>query len=75
LLDFASTSIVSAATAATYLAGEVPALPFPTWVGAVIVLALFTIVSLMGVRESARIAFAVLSLHVGLTTKQYIKFD
>jgi len=71
LLDFASTSIVSAATAAAYLAGEVPALPFPAWVGAVIVLALFTIVSLMGVRESARIALAVLSLHVRLPTNAY----
>jgi len=40
------------------------------------VLALFTIVSLMGVRESARIAFAVLSLHVSLTTNAYCtKFD
>lgn len=64
LLDFASTAIVSAATAAAYLAGEVTSLPFPTWVGAVVVLALFTAVSLMGVRESARIALAVLSLHV-----------
>jgi len=71
LLDFASTSIVSAATAATYLAGEVPALPFPTWVGAVIVLVIFTIVSLMGVRESARIALVVLTLHVRLPTNAY----
>lgn len=64
LLDFASTSVVSAATAATYLSGEVPSLPFPTWVGAVIVILLFTIVSLTGVRESARVALVVLSLHV-----------
>ncbi|KAF9556823.1 hypothetical protein CPC08DRAFT_641000 [Agrocybe pediades] len=64
LLDFSSTSIVSAATAATYLSGEVPSLPFPTWVGAILVLTIFTFVSLMGVRESARIALAVLSLHV-----------
>ncbi|PPR03413.1 hypothetical protein CVT24_012708, partial [Panaeolus cyanescens] len=64
ILDFSSTAIVSAATAATYLSGEVPSLPFPTWVGAVIVLFLFTCISLMGVRESARIALAVLSLHV-----------
>ncbi|KDR77023.1 hypothetical protein GALMADRAFT_425547 [Galerina marginata CBS 339.88] len=64
LLDFSSTAIVSAATAAAYLAGEVPSLPFPTWVAAAIVLVLFTIVSLMGVRESARIALAVLSLHI-----------
>ncbi|KAF9045413.1 AAAP amino acid permease [Panaeolus papilionaceus] len=64
ILDFSSTAIVSAATAATYLAGEVPSLPFPTWVGAAIVLILFTAISLTGVRESARIALAVLSLHV-----------
>ena len=64
LLDFGSTSIVSAATAATYLSGEVPSLPFPTWVGAIIVLVLFTLISLTGVRESARLALAVLSLHV-----------
>jgi amino acid transporter len=63
LLDFASTSVVSAATAATYLAGEVT-LPFPVWVLAVLVMVLFTIVSLFGVRESARIALSVLSVHV-----------
>lgn len=64
LLDFASTAIVSAATAATYLGGEVPSLPFPVWVGAVLVLVLFTLVSLIGVRENARLTLAVLSLHV-----------
>jgi predicted branched-subunit amino acid permease len=63
MLDFIATSIVSSATAATYLAGEV-VLPFPSWVLAVMVLALFTMVSLSGVRESARIALFVLSLHV-----------
>jgi amino acid transporter len=64
LLDFASTSIVSAATAATYLGGEVSSLPFPVWVGAIIILVLFTLVSLIGVRENARLTLAVLSLHV-----------
>ncbi|KAJ3506729.1 hypothetical protein NLJ89_g6709 [Agrocybe chaxingu] len=64
LLDFASTAIVSAATAASYLAGDVPLLPFPPWVGAVIVLLLFTVISLIGVRESARLALTVLSFHV-----------
>ncbi|KAH6906793.1 amino acid permease [Coprinopsis sp. MPI-PUGE-AT-0042] len=63
LLDFASTSVVSAATAATYLAGEVT-LPFPVWALAALVMVLFTIVSLFGVRESARIALSVLSVHV-----------
>ncbi|KAF8152993.1 amino acid permease-domain-containing protein [Crassisporium funariophilum] len=64
LLDFASTAIVSAATAAAYLAGEVRGLPFPEWVGAMVVLVLFTLVSLSGMRESARIALAVLVLHL-----------
>ena len=63
MLDFAATSIVSSATAATYLAGEV-VLPFPSWVLAAMVLVLFTMVSLSGIRESARIALLVLTLHV-----------
>ncbi|KAF8911346.1 amino acid permease-domain-containing protein [Mucidula mucida] len=64
LLDFASTAVVSAATAASYLSAEV-ALPFPSFVGAIIVLVLFTIISLSGMKESARLALAVLSLHIG----------
>ncbi|KII92394.1 hypothetical protein PLICRDRAFT_172492 [Plicaturopsis crispa FD-325 SS-3] len=63
LLDFASTSVVSAGTAASYLGGEVP-LPFPSYVFAIMVLVFFTIVSLGGIKESARFAFAVLSFHV-----------
>lgn len=64
-LDFASTSVVSAATASTYLAGEV-ALPFPDWVGTAIVFLLFVCISLSGLRDSARIALSVLSFHVCL---------
>ena len=64
LLDFASTVVVSAATAAAYLDGEVSNLPFPSWVGAVIILVLFTMLSLSGVRETARIALVVLIFHV-----------
>ena len=64
LLDFASTVVVSAATAAAYLDGEVSNLPFPSWVGAVIILVVFTMLSLSGVRETARIALVVLILHV-----------
>ncbi|TFK52934.1 hypothetical protein OE88DRAFT_1656621 [Heliocybe sulcata] len=63
LLDFSSTAVVSAATAASYLAGEVT-LPFPAFVGAILVLVIFTAVSLSGMKDSARVAFAVLSLHV-----------
>ncbi|CAL1697829.1 unnamed protein product [Somion occarium] len=42
LLDYASTSVVSAATAAAYLSGEV-SLPFPAYVGALLVVVVFTI--------------------------------
>ena len=65
LLDYASTSVVSAATAASYLAGEVN-LPFPTFVGAIIMLSTFTLISLSGIRESARLALAVLSFHASI---------
>ncbi|KAH0831219.1 amino acid permease-domain-containing protein [Lanmaoa asiatica] len=63
LLDFAATAVVSAATATSYLAGEV-ALPFPLYIGALLVFVLFTAVGLMGLRESARIASGVLALHL-----------
>lgn len=63
LLDYASTSVVSAATASSYLAGEV-ALPFPTFVGAIIILGIFTLIGLSGIKESARLALIVLIFHV-----------
>lgn len=63
LLDFASTSVVSAATVASYLGGEV-ALPFPEFAGAALVLLVFALVSLTGLKESARIAFGLLVFHV-----------
>ncbi|KAL4267203.1 hypothetical protein AB1N83_003056 [Pleurotus pulmonarius] len=63
VLDFLSTAVVSAATATSYLSGEV-SLPFPAWVGAVFILILFTLLSLTGVRESARLALAMLSFHI-----------
>ncbi|KAG6840422.1 hypothetical protein C0991_006816 [Blastosporella zonata] len=64
LLDFTSTSVVSAATAASYLAGEVK-LPFPEFVGAIIVLVIFMVISLLGMKDSARIALVVLLFHFG----------
>ncbi|KAF8209042.1 hypothetical protein K438DRAFT_257226 [Mycena galopus ATCC 62051] len=67
LLDFASTSVVSAATASTHLVGEV-ALPFPPSLGAALVLIIFAVVSFLGLKESARIAFAVLSIHIATMT-------
>ncbi|KAJ3557519.1 hypothetical protein NM688_g1433 [Phlebia brevispora] len=63
LLDYAATSVVSAATAMTYLNGEV-SLPFPIVVGALLVLILFTMISLSGLRDSARIALSLLTLHM-----------
>lgn len=63
LLDFAATSVVSAATAVDYLAGEV-SLPFSTFVGFALVFVVFTVMSLGGVKDSARIALAVLTFHV-----------
>jgi hypothetical protein len=65
LLDFAATAVVSAATAVSYLAGEIH-IPFPLWVGTMFVFILFTAVSLAGLRESARVASGVLALHVRL---------
>ncbi|KAK7045022.1 Aaap amino acid permease [Favolaschia claudopus] len=64
LLDFAATSAVSAATASTYLSGEV-ALPFPSWVGAALVLVIFALASLTGLKESARLAAVLLAFHLG----------
>ncbi|KAJ7235606.1 amino acid permease-domain-containing protein [Mycena haematopus] len=64
LLDFTSTSVVSASTAASYLAGEM-VLPFPTFVGAALVLIIFALVSLTGLKESTRLGFVVLAFHVG----------
>jgi amino acid transporter len=58
--------VVSAAAAASYLAGEV-SLPFPVYVGAILVLVLLTLVSLSGLRESARIAAGILAMHVSPT--------
>ncbi|KAK7040709.1 hypothetical protein VNI00_009615 [Paramarasmius palmivorus] len=63
LLDFGATSVVSAATAASYLAGEV-SLPFPEYVVAVLVIGAFTLISLSGIKESARLALCVLTIHV-----------
>jgi hypothetical protein len=63
LLDFAATSVVSAATAVTYLTGEV-SLPFPTFAGSILVLVIFTTISLSGVKESTRFSLAVLTFHV-----------
>lgn len=66
LLDYGSTAVVSAATAAAYLSGEVT-LPFPAYVGAILVLVILTSISLCGIKESSRIALTVLTLHVRIS--------
>ncbi|KAI6162411.1 hypothetical protein EDD17DRAFT_570220 [Pisolithus thermaeus] len=58
-----ATAVTSAATAMSYLAGEV-ALPFPLYVGTLLVFVLFTAISLAGLKESARVASGVLSFHL-----------
>lgn len=70
LLDYATTVVVSAATASEYIAGEVN-LPFPTFVGTIIIVILPLIISLLGLKESARTAFGILAFHVR-TSIQYI---
>ncbi|KAJ7122407.1 amino acid permease-domain-containing protein [Mycena epipterygia] len=62
LLDFTASSVVSAATAASYLSGEV-ALPFPSFIAAAVVFGIFALVSLSGLKESSRLALVVLSFH------------
>ncbi|EIW79641.1 AAAP amino acid permease [Coniophora puteana RWD-64-598 SS2] len=69
LLDFAATAVVSAATASSYLDDAITmsgsrSAPFPIFVGALLILALFMLVSLCGARESARVASGVLVFHL-----------
>lgn len=64
LLDYSCTVVVSAASASTYIAGEVT-LPFPIFVGTLLMAALPVVISLCGLKESARTAFGILTLHVG----------
>ena len=63
LLDYSATAVVSAATAMSYLDGEV-ALPFPIVVGSILIILLFATLCLGGVRDNARVAFAIILLHV-----------
>lgn len=63
LLDYATTVVVSSATASAYIAGEVN-LPFPAFVGTIIIVILPLIISLLGLKESARTAFGILAFHV-----------
>ncbi|KAH8112836.1 amino acid permease-domain-containing protein [Phellopilus nigrolimitatus] len=62
LLDYATTVVVSASTASAYISGEVK-LPFPIYVGTLIIVVLPLIISLLGLRESTRTALGILSFH------------
>ena len=74
LLDYSATAIVSAATAVSYVSGEVH-LPFPPIVGTLLILVIFALVGLAGLRESARIASVVLSMHVSHRACEDIDFE
>lgn len=63
LLDYSTTSVVSAATASEYVSGEA-ALPYPVYVGTILFAISPLAISLLGLRESARTAFGILALHV-----------
>jgi amino acid transporter len=67
LLDAASTSTVSAATAGAYLKGEFPNFRLPTAAFAVILLVLFVIVALFSVRESTAVTLSFTLIHVSHT--------
>lgn len=67
LLDYVTTAVVSAATASSYISGEVK-LPFPIFVGTILLGLFPLVVSLCGLKESARTAFGILALHVSTTT-------
>ncbi|KLO06622.1 hypothetical protein SCHPADRAFT_923138 [Schizopora paradoxa] len=63
LLDYAMTVVISASTTSEYIAGEVT-LPFPVYVGALLIVAVPLLVSLLGMKESARTALGILSFHM-----------
>ncbi|KAI5116511.1 hypothetical protein M0805_001866 [Coniferiporia weirii] len=63
LLDYATTVVVSASTASVYISGEIN-LSYPLYVGTLIVVILPLIISLLGLKESARVALAILSFHM-----------
>ncbi|KZS91996.1 hypothetical protein SISNIDRAFT_474934 [Sistotremastrum niveocremeum HHB9708] len=63
LLDAAMTVVVSSGTASAYLSSEVHP-PFPAFVLVIIFLLGFAILCLSGTRDSARMAFGILSFHI-----------
>ena len=69
LLDFTTTSVVTSATAASYLAWEVK-LPFPSFVGAIFFLVILVAVGLSRVKESAWIVLVVLTMYISVFSFQ-----
>lgn len=63
LLDYATTVTVSASTASAYIWGEID-IPFPVYVGTIIIVATPLFISLLGLRESARTALCIMMFHV-----------
>jgi hypothetical protein len=63
LLDFTSTVVVSAATAASYIAGEVT-LPMPQWTVTILIIVLFLLVAMLGMQEGSRSSLIILAFHV-----------
>ncbi|KAI5454120.1 hypothetical protein NCC49_005110 [Naganishia albida] len=62
LIDAIATGVVSAATAASYIKGEV-SLPFPDLTLTIIILVAFTGLLLFGVRESSSVTLGICSFH------------
>jgi amino acid transporter len=65
ILDYLATCVVSAATAAAYLAAEVT-LPdrLPYFALAIIIMCAFALIAFLGIRESSTVALAIFSLHL-----------
>jgi hypothetical protein len=63
LLDFASTAVVSSATAARYVINELP-FNSPEWACSAIILGVFLVVAMIGIKESAHVALGILTFHV-----------
>lgn len=65
ILDYLATCVVSAATAAAYLAAEVT-LPdkLPAFALAILIMVVFAAIALMGIRESSTVALVIFLFHL-----------
>ena len=62
LLSYMATGVVSAASAISYLQYIVPAIP--TSVGVIILLGVFAALTLWGIKDSSRVAYAIMVTHI-----------